>query len=173
MDTQAVVQELDFVQIDRHLVALAVEALESAKRSGKKIVTAEFCTGGLIATVLSEAPGAVDHFDGAYVTYTPDQKCAALRLNRDLIEASGAVSGSVAIAMIARHRQAIDVSWWLQCADNAQRMPAIGPGSRSDVTPVANRLKGFPTAWPSSGKARPAGFGPDGNSLLLRAFQAC
>ena len=99
MDTQAVVQELDFVQIDRHLVALAVEALESAKRSGKKIVTAESCTGGLIATVLSEAPGAVDHFDGAYVTYTPDQKCAALRLNRDLIEASGAVSGSVAIAM--------------------------------------------------------------------------
>jgi nicotinamide-nucleotide amidase len=36
-----------------------------------KVVTAESCTGGLIATVLSEAPGAAEHFDGGFVTYTP------------------------------------------------------------------------------------------------------
>jgi nicotinamide-nucleotide amidase len=99
LDTEAVVQELDFVQIDRHLVALAVEALESAKRLGKKIVTAESCTGGLIATVLSEAPGAVDYFEGSFVTYTPDQKCAALKLDREMIDRDGAVSASVAMAM--------------------------------------------------------------------------
>ena len=42
--------ELDFVQIDRELVKLAVEALESAKKADLRVVTAESCTGGLIAT---------------------------------------------------------------------------------------------------------------------------
>lgn len=76
-----------------------MKALETAKRSRKIIVTAESCTGGLIATVLSEAPGAVDNFSGAFITYTPDQKCAALDLDRTLIETEGAVSAPVAIAM--------------------------------------------------------------------------
>jgi nicotinamide mononucleotide (NMN) deamidase PncC len=51
--------ELD-VQIDRQLIELAVEALARAKNAGLKLVTAESCTGGLIATVLSEAPGAAE-----------------------------------------------------------------------------------------------------------------
>ena len=48
--------ELDYVQIDRKLVERAVEALDRAMKAGVKVVTAESCTGGLIATVLSEAP---------------------------------------------------------------------------------------------------------------------
>ena len=73
--------ELDFVQIDRELVKLAVEALESAKKAELRVVTAESCTGGLIATVLSEAPGAAEYLAGGFVTYTPEQKCAALDLD--------------------------------------------------------------------------------------------
>ena len=64
--------ELDFVRIDRRLVELAVEALENAKKAGLRVVTAESCTGGLIATVLSEAPGAAEYFAGGFVTYTPE-----------------------------------------------------------------------------------------------------
>ena len=56
--------ELDYVQIDRKLVERAIEALDRAMKAGVKVVTAESCTGGLIATVLSEAPGAAEHFDG-------------------------------------------------------------------------------------------------------------
>jgi nicotinamide-nucleotide amidase len=55
--------ELDYVQIDRKLVERGVQALDRAKRAGLKVVTAESCTGGLVATVLSEAPGAAEHFD--------------------------------------------------------------------------------------------------------------
>jgi nicotinamide-nucleotide amidase len=99
--------ELDFVQIDRSLVELAVEALEKAKKAGLRVVTAESCTGGLIATVLSEAPGAAKYFAGGFVTYTPEQKCAALNVDAKLIEKWGAVSPEVANAMA---RGALDCS---------------------------------------------------------------
>jgi nicotinamide-nucleotide amidase len=88
--------ELDYVQIDRALVERAIDALDSAKRSALKIVTAESCTGGLVAMVLSEAPGAAEFLDGGFLTYTPEQKCAALKLDPLLIEKHGAVSAKVA-----------------------------------------------------------------------------
>jgi PncC family amidohydrolase len=89
--------ELDFVQIDRKLIELAVGALERAKCAGLR--AAESCTGGLIATVLSEAPSASEYLDGGFVTYTPEQKCTALELDAKLIEQYGAVSAQVAYAM--------------------------------------------------------------------------
>jgi competence-damaged protein len=84
--------ELDYVQVDHALVERAIEALDSAKRAGLKVVTAESCTGGLVAMVLSEAPGAAEFLEGGFVTYTPEQKCAALELDPLLIEKHGAVS---------------------------------------------------------------------------------
>ena len=91
--------ELDFVQIDRKLIELAVGALERAKCAGLRVATAESCTGGLIATVLSEAPGAAEYLDGGFVTYTPEQKCTALKLDPKLIEQYGAVSAQVGCAV--------------------------------------------------------------------------
>jgi nicotinamide-nucleotide amidase len=99
--------ELDFVQIDGKLIERAVEALKRAKCAGFRVVTAESCTGGLIATVLSEAPGAAEYLDGGFVTYTPEQKCTALKLDPKLIEQYGAVSAQVADAMA---RAALDCS---------------------------------------------------------------
>jgi nicotinamide-nucleotide amidase len=49
--------------------------------------------------VLSEAPGAVDHFEGGFVAYTPEQKFFALRIAPILIEQHGTVSREVAEAM--------------------------------------------------------------------------
>ena len=91
--------ELDYVQIDRKLVERAVEALDRAKKAGLKVITAESCTGGLVATVLSEAPGAAEYLDGGFVTYTPEQKCTALKLDEKLVGKFGPVSAEVAEAM--------------------------------------------------------------------------
>ena len=99
MSSTVTADELDYVEIDRPLVELAVKALDSAERRELRVVTAESCTGGLIATVLSEAPGAADYFDGAFVCYTADHKCAALGLDPGLIERCGVVSKQVATAM--------------------------------------------------------------------------
>jgi nicotinamide-nucleotide amidase len=63
------------------------------------VVTAESCTGGLIASVLSEAPGASDCLHGGFVVYTAANKEAALGVPHGLLEAKGAVSAEVARAM--------------------------------------------------------------------------
>ena len=44
-------------------------------------------------------PGAAEFLEGGFVTYTPEQKCAALKLDPLLIEKHGAVSAEVADAM--------------------------------------------------------------------------
>jgi hypothetical protein len=61
--------DLDFVQIDQQLVDQAVKAMDAAKSRRLKVVTAESRTDGLIATVLTEAPGAAEYFDGGFITY--------------------------------------------------------------------------------------------------------
>ena len=67
MSSDITAEEVDFVSIDKHLVNRAIDALDALKKRGLKAVTAESCTGGPIATVLSEAPGAAEHFEGAFV----------------------------------------------------------------------------------------------------------
>ena len=57
--------------------------------------------------MLSEAPGAAEYLDGGFVTYTPEQKCSALKLDTKLIAQYGAVSAQVADAMA---RGALDCS---------------------------------------------------------------
>jgi nicotinamide-nucleotide amidase len=107
MTVETSAAELDYVQIDRILVERAIEALDEAKKAGLKVVTAESCTGGLVATVLSEAPGAAEYLDGGFVTYTPEQKCTALKIDEKLVRKFGPVSAEVAEAMA---RGALDCS---------------------------------------------------------------
>jgi len=92
--------DLDYVQLDDALIERAVDTLNAVKKRGLKVVTAESCTGGLVALVLTEAPGAADFFQGAFITYTPEQKCAALGIGEELIERHGAVSHETARAMV-------------------------------------------------------------------------
>jgi hypothetical protein len=73
--------QLDYVQIDDGLIDQAIQALNAVRREGFKLAVAESCTGGLIATVLSEAPGAAEHFEGGYIVYTPEQKTCALKIS--------------------------------------------------------------------------------------------
>ena len=89
--------EIDFVQIDEELINRAIDVLDALKIRGLKAVSAKSCTGGLIATVLSEAPGAAE-FEGR-VVYTPAQKSYALKVPARLINEHGTVSVEVAVAM--------------------------------------------------------------------------
>jgi nicotinamide-nucleotide amidase len=109
--------KLDYVQIDRALVELAINALRCLKRAKLKVVTAESCTGGLVAMVLSEAPGAAEHLDGGFITYTVEQKSTVLHLDRELLAQCGAVSEVAAEAMA---RAA------LQCSDAAVAVSVTG-----------------------------------------------
>jgi nicotinamide-nucleotide amidase len=81
------------------LLALAEDVLDAARRTGVKIATAESCTGGLIAGLLTEIPGSSDVLDRGFVTYSNAAKETMLRVARELLEAHGAVSEAVARGM--------------------------------------------------------------------------
>lgn len=61
--------------------------------------SAESCTGGLIAALMTEIPGSSDVVDRGFVTYSNDAKIEMLGINAGLIDTYGAVSREVALAM--------------------------------------------------------------------------
>jgi nicotinamide-nucleotide amidase len=101
------------ILIDRPtLVDLAERALATARRRNLTIVTAESCTAGKLAALLSEAPGAAEHLHGSFVTYTKANKVKALGVDAGLLKAKGAVCREVALALAegALHRSPADVA---------------------------------------------------------------
>jgi nicotinamide-nucleotide amidase len=78
------------------LSSLARRALALAGEKGLSIVTAESCTAGKLAALLSEAP---DRLHGSFVTYTKENKTRALGVSAGLLAAKGAVCREVAAAM--------------------------------------------------------------------------
>ncbi|MBL4620224.1 MAG: CinA family protein [Marinicaulis sp.] len=63
------------------------------------VVTAESCTGGMIAAALTDVPGSSAVVERGFVTYSNEAKSEMLGLSIALIEKHGAVSGEVAGAM--------------------------------------------------------------------------
>ncbi|WP_073974723.1 CinA family protein [Erythrobacter donghaensis] len=80
-----------------HTAARAL--LETLDAAGIKLVTAESCTGGFLASLLTDIEGLSHGFDRGFVTYSKSAKQQMLGIDRALIEHSGAVSGPVVRAM--------------------------------------------------------------------------
>lgn len=104
--------------------------LDAAKARGLKIVTAESCTGGLIAATLAAVPGASEVLERGFVTYSNEAKHDMLGVPAELIVRKGAVSQEVALAMVdgvLKHSP----------ADIAVAVTGIaGPGGGSTEKPV-------------------------------------
>ena len=64
-----------------------------------RLCTAESCTGGLVASLLTDVTGCAHAFDRGFVTYTEDAKTEMLGVAPGLLEEHGAVSEPVARAM--------------------------------------------------------------------------
>ncbi len=63
------------------------------------LATAESCTGGMLASLLTDVQGVAHAFDRGFVTYTEEAKNEVLGVPLALIEEKGAVSKEVAVAM--------------------------------------------------------------------------
>lgn len=74
-------------------------AVSLFRQHGKKICTAESCTGGMIAAALTEVSGSSECFDGGYVTYSNIQKEHMLGVSGDTLKKYGAVSYQTALEM--------------------------------------------------------------------------
>lgn len=78
---------------------LAARVLERAKDRGWAIATAESCTGGMLASVLTDVLGSSRVFERGFVTYSDEAKCELLGLRHSDVQRYGAVSREVAVAM--------------------------------------------------------------------------
>ena len=81
------------------VIAAATTLLVACRTAGVKIVTAESCTGGLLAGALTEVAGASDVVDCGFITYSNDAKSDTLGVAEELMTQHGAVSAIVAREM--------------------------------------------------------------------------
>jgi len=109
---------------------LARRVVEENAAAGRKIATAESCTGGLVAGAITEIPGSSAVLDRGFVTYSNEAKMEMLGVASDIIETFGAVSIACVWAMA---QGALANS----NADVAVAVSGIaGPGGGSDLKPV-------------------------------------
>ena len=81
------------------LIHDAERLIEHLRSAGLTIATAESCTGGLIAGLLTEIPNSSQVLDRGFVTYSIAAKTEMLGVDPSMIANLGAVSREVAIAM--------------------------------------------------------------------------
>ncbi|MDJ1156831.1 CinA family protein [Chelatococcus sp. SYSU_G07232] len=92
-------QAIAFTRIDEALVGRALRVLDLCLAKSLRVATAESCTGGLVAAVLTEPPGASRIVERGFVTYSNSAKESCLGVPDALLRAHGAVSEPVARAM--------------------------------------------------------------------------
>jgi len=85
--------------LDDALVSEAASLLDAYRQARLHLVTAESCTGGLVAACLTEIAGASDVVERGFVTYSNESKTEALGVPVELLQKHGAVSAHVARAM--------------------------------------------------------------------------
>lgn len=92
-----------------NLAAATGRALSSR---GWRLISAESCTGGLLAARMTEVPGSSAWVEGAFVTYTLSAKTRLIGVADTLLERHGPVSEPVARAMAegALEHSSADVS---------------------------------------------------------------
>ena len=117
---------------DAALLKQAEDLLERYRQAGKKLATAESCTGGLIAGCLTEIAGSSDVVERGFVTYSNAAKAQMLGVSTDLLDhpGPGAVSAEVAAAMAegALRESRADVA--------VSATGIAGPGGATETKPV-------------------------------------
>jgi nicotinamide-nucleotide amidase len=139
--------------------------LDAFRARGQRMATAESCTGGLIAALLTSVPGSSDVVERGFFTYSNAAKMQMLGVPADLIAAHGAISEAVSRAMAEGALRA-------STADIAVSVTGVaGPGGGSETKPVglvhlAAARKGSRTLH------RECRFGPIGRDLVrLKAVE--
>ena len=115
--------------------------LNLCREKGVSFVSAESCTGGLIAGELTEIAGSSDVVWGGFVTYANDAKIKVLGVPSGLIDEKGAVSEEVVRAMVAGALKNSGATLAVAVSGVA------GPGGGSAEKPVG-------TVWIAAGSLR-------------------
>lgn len=119
------------------LEAAVIQLLRSQKLT---VAVAESCTGGSLASRLTDVPGASEVFLAGYVTYANEAKTGTLGVPAELISSHGAVSEPVAAAMAEGARRASGAQSALSTTGIA------GPGGGTEAKPVGTVFIGLASA---------------------------
>ncbi|MFB6069785.1 MAG: CinA family protein [Halanaeroarchaeum sp.] len=138
---------------DRPVAERLGDRLRAAEQT---LATAESCTGGLVASLVTDVPGASDYFDRARVTYTYDAKLD-LGVSREALDEHGAVSEPVALEMARRIRDHAGTTWGVATTGIA------GPSGGTPEKPVG-------TVYLAVAHAAPLGSGASYASVERREF---
>ena len=113
---------------------------DALRDSDATLATAESCTGGLLASTVTDVPGASDYFYGGYVTYAYEAKLRELGVSREALDDHGAGSEPVAHEMARRARDRAGTTWGLSVTGTA------GPTGGTPEKPVGTVYVGVASA---------------------------
>ena len=151
-------------RLDAAAADLAALVLVAARARDVRIATAESCTGGLVGARLTEIPGSSDVYLGGVVAYANELKTGLLGVEPAVIEAHGAVSEAVAVAMARGALERVG-------GDAAVAVTGIaGPGGGSEAKPVGTVWLGV--AADGRVEAHHARFPGSRHDIRARAAQA-
>ncbi len=122
---------MEFPSILPHdMVSLAEQVVAQNRADGRMIALAESCTGGLVASAITEIPGSSSVLDRSFVTYSNEAKIEMLDVSVDIIDTFGAVSVACAWEMAkgALARSGADIAVAVS--------GVAGPGGGSELKPV-------------------------------------
>jgi nicotinamide-nucleotide amidase len=112
------------------VAALLTSNKQQATSNSSTISTAESCTGGLLAKLLTDIPGSSSYFTQGWITYSNQAKYERLGVSMEVINLNGAVSEPVVEAMARNARRLSKSTFALSISGIA------GPGGGSPSKPV-------------------------------------
>lgn len=134
------------------------------RRHGFTIAVAESCSGGLLASRLTDVPGSSEYFVGSVVSYSNVLKLEWLDVPADAIAAAGAVSEPVAVAMARGIRRRVG-------SDVAIGITGIaGPGGGTPEKPVGTVA--IAVVWPQGEVVRTFRFLGDRDAVKFQSTQS-
>jgi nicotinamide-nucleotide amidase len=158
---EAALGDLVFGRDDDTLATVVASLLAAQRRT---VTTAESCTGGLLAKMLTDISGSSAYFKQGWVTYSNDAKYDRLGVAREILNVYGAVSEPVVEAMAKNSRRLAKADFSLAVSGIA------GPAGGSPTKPVGTVC--IALAWaaplPAASAAGPKDF--SNSNVLLRTF---
>jgi len=151
--------------MDAYLISRAVsEVGENLRVHDNFLATAESCTGGLLASTLTDCPGSSDWYTGSVVAYSNDVKTRLLGVKPEILEQHGAVSEAVVLAMAEGVLKTVGANVSVAVSGIA------GPSGGTPDKPVGTVWMAW--AWPSGSRARLYNFSGDRTSVKEQTVMA-
>jgi nicotinamide-nucleotide amidase len=123
--------------MNAELAALSVALGQALDKRGLTLATAESCTGGWVAELVTDTAGSSGWFDRGFVTYSNRAKTDMLGVRTDTLESFGAVSVETAREMAAGAIAHSTADWAIAITGIA------GPGGGSFLKPVGTVCFGW------------------------------